>query len=757
MRAEDAANLLVEAVPVTGTLPPRMQLRDDRTAVGGARTDAAGAFRIDGVAAGPTRVQVALADGRVASTTVIVTRDTAEGPVYLRADVARADAGDAVTVHVVDREGNPVAGAEVELFAWSVRNEIGNRIEDPRREPLARASTGDDGTVRWNGLGVRSGFAYARRDGAVGQAHFDLGVDSGRRELPLEVLVGPGVDLRGVLEGGDAASLRDAVVTLHAMSREGILWGGSRAFDTPVKGSEFAFAALPPGLYGVTLRAPGGARLVVPTIGDGPDAYPNSARMRVVGIERGRVTEARLPVVVGPRLRGRVMNGDSPVAGARVRAVLAPRNSNDPAGFVVRGVHVWRFDQSWENCLPDPLTHVDTVTDRDGRYELTSLQPGRHRVEVVANGLSYDRRMDVALADGETVELEHELVPAGILQVAGLGLGYVGVLVPGSQDPEMIAVIPGEHVTFPGLRPGRWQVARCHSDSKVAPVVVGEAEVVAGRTTWLDLRAATVAAVVHGVVTSGGAPVVGAGIEHWPSTTRTDAFGAFRMVFGNPVRIGKRMFGRAVRVDKGGVQHEWYTASSDPQSEVECAVELGTRRLRVLVVDEHGAPVAAKLRLDGALEHEMPGVDRVGIDTGVPAAGAEFGPLPACELRGSVTFADDLAIPVAIPADATEWRIERVTTVPLVTIVRDGNGLGLPRRNVVACRWTGSGPAPDDPKLFVGAVEVHGGKTGDDGVLRLMVPPGEYAVYASAFLSQSAPVRLRVEGAATPTVELEMK
>ena len=78
---------------------------------------------------------------------------------------------------------------------------------------------------------------------------------------------------------------------------------------------------------------------------------------------------------------------------------------------------------------------------------------------------------------------------------------------------------------------------------------------------------------------------------------------------------------------------------------LECAVELGARKLRVYAVDERGAPVTADLRLDGTLERDGPGVTRVAVDAELATAGAVLGPLPACELRGTVSFADGLSMP----------------------------------------------------------------------------------------------------------------
>jgi len=749
-RGEPLPDIEVVAEPIVGTLPPRMQLQDDRTGKSTARTDGTGSFRLEGVDAGPTRIRAVLEVGRRAAAVVTVRRDAQEGPVRLRA--GPVPPGDWVQVLVIDQEGQCVSGAEVEVFAWSTSETAANGIVDPRREPLCRGTTDGTGSFGVHGMALRSGFAFATAgDGRIGSVSFEL-ERGGRADL--RITLAAAASLRGRLLGVEPSALAGTVVSLHSVRGRGRVWGGSRRFDAAVTGDSFVFEGLPAGLYGFTLSSPGGARLVVEPIHGGAEGIANSAQMTVIEVAAATARDIELQVTAGGRLRGLVQSANRPVAGARVRAVLAPRTANVPAGFVLRGAHVWRFDRAWENCPADPLTHVETVTAADGTYALTSLQPGRYRVEVVANGLAYDRRMEVPVDDGGTTELEHQLGPAGVLQVAALDLSYLGVTRLGDSEPTMLVITDDEFVTFPGLAAGNYQVARFHSNVAVEPVVLGVAEVVAGQTTWLDLRVASIGAVVTGRVLSGGDPVADAAVRLRSASVRTDAFGAFRLWIGQAARIGAGSFGQHIRVSCGGVTAEWADASNEPRQAIDVVIEVGRRRLDLVALDAEGLPTSVRLAIHGNGDGVAAGVRRVSIEGKQPARQSRYGPMPAWPLHGTAEYDDGLQVSFTIPADAEAFQIERPVTVRLHVTVHE-NGKPAKGVSVHAHRWTGQGAPPQDDGAFREHVAVHHAKTGIDGFAELVVPPGDYLVTGGAFLSPTTSQRLRVDVGSVPRIELQ--
>lgn len=744
------ADALVMAEPATGTLPPMMQLRDDRTTAPRTRTDANGAFRLEQVAAGPTRLRADLGGTRTASAVAIVSRDLQEGPVVLRAKPAPA--GDCLRIRVQD-DGAPVADAVVEVFAWSAHDSRLDQPEDARTTPIATGQTDADGECVLRGRALRSGFAFARRGDRVGQVYFDVDAGSDFREVTLDVHLTAGARVAGHLTGAGRAALAGAVISLHTMNGA-TLWGGSRRYDTAVRDDAFVFEGLPPGHYGFSLHAPQGARIESKPFGSGRDVEANSARMTTVDLVAGANPDVELQTFLGPRLLGHVSCAGSPVAGARVRAVLAPRSSNYSQGFVLRGAHVWRLDRSWENCPNDPINHVETTTDASGNYDLCGLQPGVHRVEVYANGLNYDRRMAVPLEDGATVRLDHELEPAGVLQLAALDLNYVGVIAAGSDEPEMIAIVNREHVTFPGLRPGLWQIARIHSDSRIAPVVFATAQVTAGRTTWLDLRKQSVQAVIQGQVTSGGVPRPGIAVglgSHW---VRTDDFGAFRIENGYQVTLSPMR--SQLRIESGGVSFAWSTGDQEARTSIEASVELGTRTIDVAVSDADGRPTHAKLELYAPRPQPLgsPILD-VNCDLEVPVGGVRLGPLPNCSLLGWVTFDGGYRHRVELDEHATTLLVRQLPTASLRVDVRR-DGAPQSRVWVAAMRWSGAGAAPNDEKDFRDSCEPYQLQTDDTGRAEFAVPTGEYMVCASSSWLRSPPVWVRVERGEPARVELAL-
>ena len=742
------AGVEVVAEPVVGTLPPRFWLRDDRSGSRSARTDAAGRFRIDGVASGPVRVRAVLDGARSAVAHAIVASGTDEGPLLLR--VREADPGDWLRIIVVDQQDRPVPGAAVELYGWSSNEAFASRPTDPRTDPLARGVTDAEGSFELRGGAVRAAVAFARTDTLVGSAEFDTWVRSLGGRVDVRIVVAPAGSLHGTLAGAGDAPLDGAIVSLHAQARlEGHYMGGGRRFDARVTGRAFRFEGLPAGRYSVTLSAPGGVRLVVaPKSFDGA-LVPNSVMLRIVSVSAGERSDVELAVTAGGRLRGTVRGDGRPVAGARIRAVLVPPTGNHPAGFVLRGAHVWRFDGGWEAAPNEPLTTVESRTDGTGAYELRSVVPGKYRVEVVANGLSFDRRMDVVVEDGADTELHHDLVASGVLQFAALGLTYVGITKVGESTPTMLAIVDREFVTFPGLAPGKYEIAQFHSDVSVEPVVLATAEVFAGRTTWVDLRATSVAATVTGRVTAGGEPVADASVTLGSVTRRTDAFGAFRLAFG--YRLNRGPDAPGIAVNRHGVRTGFAVLTSD-----DVILELGHRYVTIGAVDGAGVPVPASLDLRSMPPDERgPGPSSCSVERKLPAGPAtRIGPLPDWLLHGDVVFDDGVRVPLSMFPGTDTLTVVRPSTGTVRAQVRGADGKPAARVTIDVWTWCGTGepPATDDElrdgegRMFRTAV------TGEDGIAEFAVVAGEVLVAVNG-----STARMTVAPGATASATLTMQ
>jgi hypothetical protein len=429
---------------------------------------------------------------------------------------------------------------------------------------------------------------------------------------------------------------------------------------------------------------------------------------------------------------------------------------------VLRGVHVWRLNHSWENCPPDPLTHVETATDAAGDYRLPSLQPGTYRVEVVANGLSYDRRMEVGIADGAEATLVHELVPSGVLQVAALDTSDLGVVADGASDPTMLAGAGGEHITFPGLAPGHYKVVS-YLDVKVEPLVLGTAEVVAGRTTWLDLRAATIGAVVSGRITSNGQPLAGVKVSLYPAEARTDEIGAFRLLLAHPVHLACGSFPSPdprLQLSYGGFTALWSDENDQARSTIDAAIELGGRFVEFTALDAGGNPVPVQVGLHGNRpDGDGPGVAELSGTPELPAGTAHLGPLPPWPIQGWATFTGGLVMRFTIAPDTTMVRLQSPATATTVlhVVVRRGHDR-LPGAPLCAHRWTGEAPPPAGDGDFRAHSEGYDLQVGDDGSADFLLPPGDYLVSSNNGVGSHAPAkRVHLDLGVSGQVAIETK
>jgi RNA polymerase sigma-70 factor (ECF subfamily) len=737
------ADVVVRARPHMGGTAPGLAFDDDRTRAPETATDASGRFWLADVDEGPVRVEAVFPGGSVAQRVVILGAGEDLGPLRIAAGDARP-AEQGVHVLVVDAGGAPVADAEIDAFGWSRTDRDPERLDEHATRPAARGTSDAAGRAVLAGPALAHGVVFARsQDGRAGWSAI-------REQRLVRVQLAPSGSLAGVITGTSEESVRGAHLALHALSvLEPYYAAAGRRIDVALDGARFEARDVPAGTYAITLHAPGGARLVHPRLRWGEHELENSIAHVTVVVEPGRETRIELAAVQGARLHGRVTSSDAPVANARVRAVLAPRTPNFPAGFVLHGTHVWRFDDAYEQSPDSPVSHHVERTGADGRYAFPNLAAGRWRVEVAADGLTFDRRMDVELADGAAVELEHTLVEAGVLQVGTLETSYLGVFPADSEKPVMLAVVRDRCGTFAGLAPGRYRVASVHSDESVPHVFLGEATVEAGRTTWVDLRANEAPVSVRGIVRLDGAPLGRASVRVSSASAVTDEAGRFDLRLLRMPLFGAG-FGASIRVQHAGLEHVFVPTGETGNAQRTFELELAGSALEIEVVDPDGLPVAARIEAEWTPTATSPnGPREASVRRGAADGRFSLAPLGQGSFAGRVTYTDGWSVRIECAVPRPEpLRIVRPASGTLtVRALRGGRPAGA--QDVTLEAVTGSGD---------GAAWERAMTTEAEGRITLEAPAGTVtARLRSGFLAAPVSGLARVEpgGAAEILLELD--
>lgn len=731
-----AADAEVQVEPWLGALPPGLHIVEDRSEIRRLRSDAQGAFEC-AFASGPVRVTAQSGDTSARRIAFAAPAREAEDCVLVLESTAPRSPLRFITV---DGGNAPIAGVQAELFGGVATDRpMLSAVSDARGEGefvLPDAAAG----------APASGMVIARSpDGRTAMKPWP-----GARATALRLVLDAPGRLHVRFRGLPGERLRGARLALHAFtSLQSYYATEGRSSLHALDGESLEIADLPAGAYGISLDAPlaspHGARLVTRPLVFGTEPLPNSIAMPIAVVRARETTELELEVCAGAALRGEVHSEGRPVQGARVRAVLAPRTSNFPAGFVLHGAQVWRLDGPYENLPSDPLSHRIAVTDEQGRYAITGLVAGEWRVEVAAPGLSFDRRQAVPLREGEAVALTHALVPAGALQVAARDVTYLGVTREGESRPTMLAITDDAFVTFPGLAPARYVVASFSSDDTVAPQTLGVAEIAAGQTTWLDLRASSVAAVIDGRVLSGTRPVPGALVRLGTRLARCDADGAFRLVAGHPLAFGGP-FDAELVVHHGGLLAEFTPDATGPVTALSTTLELGELEAELEIVDERGTALASRVELDWTAANGDPSSPTARFRGSSDANGlVRIGPFRPGTLRGSATFADGGTLPIELGVPANErLRIVRPTAATLqVRVRRDAQALAAAR--VFVFVWTAAEPAPSDDETFMRRGSQQYLRSDETGVATFTLPAGPVLIRADDGGFLSAPGLARRE------------
>lgn len=742
------------ALTLASTLPPHREgaplalpapLRRTGT------SDAEGRARFEGLPAGTYALEGVAPDGRWARRTFGVFPGSA-----LELTLPTTIRPRSLDVRVLGTNGRPVAGARVEVVGALAGNSIGPPVPEEPSEGLATSDA--DGRAIFAGDFSRALFVAQAPDGRTGRAVFPA--DPRKRTKETEVLLV--VDAPGALEGRLTGLQPDLLPRAHV--RAYALSGSNpyhttlqRALDVRVLEGRYRFDALPAGKWTLTLEDPDGARLVLGRMNAWQEELANSLAPLEVEVRAGVTSVQDLAVVRGAVLEGRVrtLSGE-PVAGAEVRTTFAPETSNFPDGFRVLGVNVWRHDSAYVG--EHPLTHRGARTDAEGAYRLAGLPPGKLRVEVLAAGLSYDRREDVELVDGETARLEHVLEPCGAIEGVEPNAGYLGVRRLGDERPRMIAVLPKDgRFAFPGLEAGRWRLESVHSNASIEPVPLVEVDVLAGETTWVDLGAVERPVRIAGRVLDGRGPVAGAGVELYPLRKVTDAEGRF-LFWRSFSQRGAGYHGPSLDVRHGDLLSRFEVLPLAGGG-WEGDVLLGTESLRVQAFDVQGAAASVVLDLSMELDRANEGGVKLTRIRGLVRVDGEetidaLAPGP-CRLEATFENGSVFAAQVELPTrEPVVLRAPPSGELELTLRLADGS---IPSEaSVSVWTWTGAGPPPEDADAFAeqGARRGADADEGGRAILR-GVAAGEIQVIAFArpFL-RSEVRRLRLEAGETRVLEL---
>lgn len=578
-RGADGRGVSGAALRLESQITPHLEgyeIADPRGVVLETTTDDEGVGRLGSLPVGPYAITSESPDRRRDRREFVLTVDRREIDVVLPETGTERD----FVVRVVDADGAAVAEARVDVFVAV------------SEEPALTRKCDEAGIARFEDAEVEGAVILARHaDGSCGVLALPAASDSDRT-----VVLAPPGSLEGSLAGLAPARLLEARVLAVALDRsEPYASTHGAVISTPVVDGKYRFGALPAGTWTLSLSDPRGSRLVLPPLHVGSAPLPNSIDPIEVEVPSASSIVRDLQIVEGGTLEGLVLTDHGKlVVGALVRDTFAPSKRSLPDGFVLEGAHVWRFDSKTRSPGGHPVTHVSTRTDPSGRYRLVGLHPGRHRLEVLAPGLSYDRRERVEIEDGRETSLEHVLEPAGAIQGVEPRAGFLGVTRAGREEVLMLAVLPEDgRFTFVGLAAGQYVLSRFHAEPGQPPVALATVDVEAGKTRWVNLSRIDRPVRFLGRVVDARGAVRGARVRVYPELFRTDAEGRFEMRSTFPL-AGPI----SVQVYRDNVE-TWYSLPGMPPGTTTYEKEfvLGGESFSVRTLDASGSPAPARLEI----------------------------------------------------------------------------------------------------------------------------------------------------------------
>ncbi len=557
-RVEDHSGRAVEDVDVVlGPFGSRGDGQDRR-----ARSTQDGSFRIDGLAVGVYTVVARTSDGRVGRAEWLLRESDNRHVVR----VTERPAMSGLVVHVrgprADRASIEVHG---NAMPWSHRAFSG----------FARLESVVPGSVRLDGVIMRDGVILARSGHRVGMRVIETlhassvqRVQEGIKAWPV-TLAEPGV-LKVRLAAG-SAPCTGVVALPHRAEEAGVSWQAPM-----VDGA--ATLELPAGwftLTGVDRRE--GVFEVKPSVD-------------FVEIEAGEQRDVVVAVIAGASMTGVVRGPDGePVEGASVRVRRWGERTGlerieERLGVPVEGEQMFEFGE-W----------TEAVTDSEGAYGVPALKDGAYLAVVESPGLERALQGPLSLTAEERV-VDFRLDRGGAVIGLHPSSWYCLVFARDEGGVRRAAVIGADgRFMLTAAQPGWYtvyEIPRNASDG--AWCELARIEVVAGRSSWLDLTEITMkeASVIRGRVVRGNSGVPGVQVSFQGSVATTREFGEFAV----PAKREALGTAAALRLVVNGVH--WFVPPPAGDDSVDLA--LGEHSVTVRTTDSKGQAADARLFLMGS-------------------------------------------------------------------------------------------------------------------------------------------------------------
>jgi len=425
-----------------------------------ATTDAAGAFRIEGVPAGEYTVTVTRTGYFVASTAESAMQVTVEAGLEVAGTLYKMDAAGIVTGKITEADGDPVVGVSVTVLR---RGEEGASEESRGEKEVGRGATNDLGEFRV--ANVPAGMYAIMAEPASGQGPTANAGDKtrGSKRAAYVITYYPGVPEEKqagpvLVKAGETAAVNFGLLTKETYRVSGTVLGGASAAVSGIvltssSGStlsaaldgagQFEFPSVEPGRYE--------ARLLLKSVGaaGGKPKYQNVRTPIEVS------NEDMVDLQLQPETRGTVSGtfrreNEGNVDWSLMAVTLVPMTAVATAEAGAGADTVVTVE------VPNP-----TALNEDGTFEVKDVAAGSYWIEMEAKSdLFRDDYVKSVMEDGrETVETGFAVNGGATLDVVMSGRGAVieGTVV----DEKGYPVVDAYVVTVPSggkeSRPGAYQ------------------------------------------------------------------------------------------------------------------------------------------------------------------------------------------------------------------------------------------------------------------------------------------------------------